>query len=63
MATLLLQLVGLGVALVAAALVLVRPWWSPVLRVSPPRSPLVLGSLGLRCPDILEPLFPIWNLI
>lgn len=48
MATLLLQLVGLGVALVAAALVLVRPWWSPVLRVSPPRSPLVLGSLGLR---------------
>lgn len=52
MATLLLQLVGLGVALVAAALILVRPWWSSVLRV-PPRA---LGPLGLRFPEILEPL-------
>lgn len=58
MASLLLQLVGLGVALAAAALILVRPWWSPVLRVSPPRFPLVLGPLGLRFPEILEPLFP-----
>lgn len=61
MATLLLQLVGLGVALVAAALFLVRPWWSPVLRVSPPRFPLVLGPL--KFPEIPEPLFPLCNLI
>lgn len=53
MATLLLQLLGLGVALAAAALILVRPWWSPVLRVSLPRFPRVLGSLGLRFPEIL----------
>lgn len=53
MATLLLQLLGLGVALAGAALILVRPWWSPVLRVSLPRFPRVLGSLGLRFPEIL----------
>lgn len=29
MASLLLQLAGLVVALAAAALILVRPWWSP----------------------------------
>lgn len=63
MSALLLQLAGLGVALAAAVLILVRPWWSSGLRASPPHFPLVFGSLAFRSPEILDPFFAPMDLV
>lgn len=50
MASLLLQLAGLGVALAVAGLILVRPWWIPVLRASLSALPTRFRASGTQIP-------------